>query len=195
MASFFEKIHRINQTGNVYAILRRYFANNAFDGTITSLGVIMGAFIAGITEPRIILITLLSTSFALFISGAWSAYVTEKAERMRSLHDLEKKLLRSLKGTRLGRATKIIAFEAALVDGFSPFLVSLVIIIPFALAHLGLLPVMIAFQVSIMISLSLLGLLGAYLAVISKQGIFPLGVKMMFAGVLAIVLAVLLKAI
>ena len=195
MPSFFERIHRVNKTGNVYAILRRYFANNAFDGAITALGVIMGAFIAGIREPRIILITSLSTSFALFISGAWSAYLTEEAERVRSLRSLERKMLRSLKDTRLGRATKIIALEAAFVDGLSPFLTSIIIIIPFMLSHFMGLPVLLAFQYSVALAFCLLGLLGAYLATISKQSIIKTGVKMVFAGVIAILLAVVLKAI
>ncbi len=195
MLKFLKDLHRTNKSRNVYSILRRYFAMNAFDGAITTLGVIMGAFIAGLYEPKIILITAISTSFALFISGFWSAYITEEAERKLAVHELEKKMLRSLQHSKIGRSTKTIALEAAVVDGLSPFLMSLVIIIPFALAHFGFLPVMLAFQFSIAISLSLLGLLGAYLAIMSKQGIFKLGVKMMLAGVLAIILAVFLKAI
>lgn len=193
--SFFEGIHRINKTGNVYAILRRYFAMNAFDGTITTLGVIMGAFIAGVKEPKIVLITTIATSFAFFISGFWSAYITEEAERKRALHTLEKKMLRSLKKSRLGRATKIIALEAALVNGLSPFMMALIIIMPFMLAHSFAFSIYFAFQYSIVIALCLLGLLGAHLALISKQSILKLGLKMLFAGILTIALAVLLKAI
>ncbi|MCX6801944.1 MAG: hypothetical protein NT067_02415 [Candidatus Diapherotrites archaeon] len=195
MVSFFKKLHSVNRNANVYEILRRYFAMNAFDGTITTLGVIMGAFIAGITEPKIVLVTAISTSFALFVSGFWSAYLTEEAERKLALRNLEKKLLCSLAKSRLGRFTKFIALEAALVDGLSPFAMSLIIITPFAMAYFSMLSVLEAFQYSVAIALCLLGLLGAYLAVISKQNVFTLGIRMLFAGLVAIVLAVLLKAI
>ncbi|MEM0360780.1 MAG: hypothetical protein QXK06_05610 [Candidatus Diapherotrites archaeon] len=195
MFSFFRKLHSVNRNASVYEILRRYFAMNAFDGTITTLGVIMGAFIAGITDPKIILVTSVSMSFALFVSGFWSAYLTEEAERRLALKNLEKKLLCSLAKSRLGRFTKIIALEAALVDGLSPFAMSLAIVFPFALASWGLLPVIVAFQFSVMIALCLLGVLGAYLAVISKQGIIGMGLKMLFAGLLAIFLALFLKVV
>ena len=195
MPPFIEKLHRINKSANVYSILRRYFAMNAFDGTITTLGVIMGAFIAGVTEPKIVLITTISTSFALFISGFWSAYIAEGAERKRSLHVLEKTMLRSLKDSKLGRATKLIALEAALVNGLSSFVMAVFIIVPFVLSYFAGLPISYAFQYSIMIALALLALLGVYLARISKQNIITLGLKMVLAGLLAIGLAVLLKAI
>ena len=195
MASFFENLHKMNKGANVYTILRRYFAMNAFDGTITTLGVIMGAFIAGVKDPKIILITTISTSFALFISGFWSAYIAEGAERKRDLHSLEKKMLRSLKDSKFGRATKVIALEAALVNGFSSFVMAVFIIIPFMLSYFGGFSIYFAFQYSLIIALCLLALLGAYLAHISKQNIFMLGIKMIFAGLLAIFLAVLLKAI
>lgn len=195
MPSFFKNLHKINKLANVYEILRRYFAMNAFDGTITTLGVIMGAFIAGVREPKIVLITAISAAFALFISGVWSAYIAEEAERKRSLRALEKKMVHSLKKSRLGKSTKLIAVEAALVNGLSPFIMAIIILIPFLLSHFSILPVFSAFHYSITIALALLVLLGAYLAMISKQNVLVVGTKMLLAGLLAIVLSVLLKGI
>ena len=168
---------------------------NAFDGVITTLGVIMGAFIANVTDSRIILLTVLSTSFALFISGTWSAYITELAERKLAMHELEKKMLHSLEKSRLARSVRLIALEAALVNGTSPFAMAMLILAPFFLTHFSGFPLMLAFQCSVAISLLLLALLGAYLAIISRQGIFLLGLKMVFAGILAIFLSMALKAI
>ncbi len=192
---FFENLQRVNRASNIYSILRRYFAMNAFDGVITTLGVIMGAFIANITDSRVILVTVLSTSFALFISGTWSAYITELAERKLAMHELEKKMLHSLEKSRLAKSMKLIALEAALVDGISPFIMALLILAPFFLAHFSVIPLAMAFQGSVFISLALLALLGAYLAIISRQGIFLLGLKMVLAGILAIFLSMALKAI
>lgn len=195
MSSFFENLRRVNKSSNVYPILRRYFAMNAFDGVITTLGVIMGAFIADISDSRIILVTVLSTSFALFVSGMWSAYITELAERKFAMHELEKKMLHSLEKSRLAKSVRLIALEAALVDGISPFAMALLILTPFFIAHFSGFPLILAFQCSVAISLSLLALLGAYLAVISRQDIFVLGLKMVLAGILAIFLSMVLEAI
>ncbi len=195
MPSFFERLHKVNLSGNVYEILRRYFAMNAFDGAITTLGVVMGAFVAQINDPRIVLITAISTSFALFVSGAWSAYITELAERKLSLQKLEKKMLKSLENSRLGRATRTIAIEAALVNGLSSFLMGIIIITPFLFAQFFGLAIEQAFAFSIITALSLLALIGAYLGFTSRQSVFWLGLKMAMAGILAIFFAFFLNAV
>jgi len=192
MRSFFENLHRINKTANVYSILRRYFAMNAFDGTIVTLGVIMGAFVAGLQDPKIVMVTAIATSLALLVSGTWSTYITELAERKVSLHKLEKKMLRSLKNTKIGRASQTIALESAIVDGLSSSLVGFIVIIPFFFSYVGVIPVALAFQASVATALCLLFLLGAYLAKLSKQNFFVLGLKMVVVGIIAIAMSFLL---
>ncbi len=192
---FLRELNKINKMSNIGEMLRRYFAMNAFDGTLTSIGVIMGAFMAQVQEPKIFIITALSTAFALFISGFSSAYLAEGAERMRELHELEKGMLHSLKKSRLGRATRVLATEAALVNGLSPFLMALIITSPFILAHFSFIGIMMAIYVSISIALALLFFLGVFLGAISKQPFYLMGAKMLLAGMIALLLSTLLGAL
>lgn len=69
------------------AIARRYFVMNAFDGALTILGVIVGAFMAREADPRVIIGAGVGASLAMGISGAWGAYMAERlrdAEALRS---------------------------------------------------------------------------------------------------------------
>lgn len=167
---------------------------NAFDGAVTTLGIIMGFFVADVLDVRTILLTVLATSFALFISGFWSAYLAEKAERMHNMIELEKKMLHSLKKSKMAKATRIIALEAAVVDGISPAIVSLFIVMPFFLAWASLVPLFFAFYLSIGLALLVLVFLGFFLGAISRQNKLVLAAKMVFAGMLAIAFSLLLDA-
>jgi len=168
---------------------------NAFDGAVTTLGIVMGFFIADVSDARVVLLTVFATAFALFISGFWSAYITEKAERIRDIIELEKKLLHTLKNSRMAKATKLIALEAAIVNGFSSALVALFIIIPFFLAQNSFIPLLLAFYLSISLALFVLAFLGAFLAALSHQSKLILATKMLFAGLLAIGFSLLLEAL
>jgi predicted membrane protein (TIGR00267 family) len=168
---------------------------NAFDGAVTALGLIMGFFISDVNNVRVIVITVLATAFALFISGFWSAYLTEEAERTREILKLEKQLLHSLKNSKMAKATKIIALEAALVDGLSPALVAIFLTTPFLLVWLNLLALSTAFYISVALALLVLVLLGVFLSTISNQSIVRLVLKMLLAGLLAIGFSFLLESI
>ena len=77
------------------AIARRYFVMNAFDGALTILGVIVGAFMAREVDPRVIMGAGVGASLAMGISGAWGAYMAERAERRRSLKELENQMFKN----------------------------------------------------------------------------------------------------
>ena len=64
-----------NSIANVAEIARRSFGNNAFDGILTMLGVMMGSFASGVGETKVVITTGLSTSIAIMISGAWGAHL------------------------------------------------------------------------------------------------------------------------
>ena len=93
-----------DRLANISEIARRYFAMNAFDGVLTIIGVLMGNFIARVSDPKIVISTGLATSVAMGISGLWGAYLTEAAERKRDIDELSKYTLRDLSTTRIGRA-------------------------------------------------------------------------------------------
>lgn len=191
---FLENAKKYNKLLNAGSILRRYFAMNGFDGALTALGVIIGSMVAGVTEPKIVFLTTLSTAFALFISGS-ATYLTERAERLSDLNKLEKQMLTSLKDSNRAKATDFVALEAALVDGGSPFLMALIVLSPFALALMGIIPVQIAYYVAVGLSFLIIFLLGVFLGSISKQHKIALGMKMVFAGVIALIVSLALGAL
>jgi zinc transporter ZupT len=69
------------EISNALKIARRYFVINAFDGAVTMLGAIMGAYISGIDTPRVLINIGFSVSIALATSGFVGSFLSEMAER------------------------------------------------------------------------------------------------------------------
>jgi len=168
-------------------IARRYFVMNAFDGALTMLGIIIGAFISGAIDHRIIIGTGISASLAMGISGVSGAYMTEKAERIRNLKKLESALLINLKTTKHGKATRFAWFFAAFVDGASPALAAMFVISPFFLVAYGLMPEIQAFRASLVMAFLLLFGLGAHLARTSDESMWKYGIQMLIVGLITAV--------
>ncbi|MBC7261086.1 MAG: hypothetical protein H5T63_03650, partial [Chloroflexi bacterium] len=106
LRSKLKRLKEYQEVADIGEIARRYFAMNSFDGVLTILGVLMGSYLSGVREPSVVIITSLTTSVSMAISGLWGAYLTESAERQRSLDDLEEYTLIDLTNTRIGRAAR-----------------------------------------------------------------------------------------
>ena len=175
-------------------ILRRYFAMNAFDGSMTSLGIVIGSYISHISEPRAVLGVILLSGFAMAISGFSGTYMTESAERSRSLNELEDAMLTDLDGTIYGEASRFVSIFAAVVDGSAPFIASIPAVIPFYLSHIGVISIGTAFVISVGACLMTLFLLGVFLGRVSRNNILYSGLKMVVAGIVVALLALLLNS-
>ena len=180
----------IRVTG-AHKIIRRYFAMNAFDGAMTSLGVVIGAYISNISDPRSIIGVIITSGIAMMVSGFSGTYMTESAERTHSLNELEDAMLIDLQDTIYGRASRFISIFAALVDGSAPFLASIPSVIPFILVP-TILYYRTAYVVSMGASLLTLFILGIYLGKVSGGNIWYSGVKMVISGVAVALIALLL---
>ena len=191
--SYLDEIGRYMRITRAQKIIRRYFAMNAFDGAMTSLGVVIGAYITDITVPRAVVGIIIVGSIAMAVSGFSGTYMTESAERSKALNELEDAMLVDLDDTIYGHASRFVSLFAAIVDGSAPFLASLPGLLPFALAITGLLPIQSAFVISIGASMVTLFLLGTFLGRISRSNIFVSGIKMVAAGVAVALLALLLN--
>ncbi len=187
---FWEKIKEYNKIANIAEIGRRYFVMNSFDGILTILGVLIGSYIVGINNPKIIITTGFGASIAMGVSGIWGTYVTEEAERKKKLKELSRHTLRSLHKTKIGRAERAAAVIVAFIDGIAPFLASLFVISPFFFA--SVLTMQIAYYVAIAIAFVLLMLLGGFLGHISKENIILNALKMAIAGIVCIGLVLLI---
>jgi predicted membrane protein (TIGR00267 family) len=188
----FERLKEYHEVAEIGDIARRYFAMNSFDGILTILGVLMGNFLADVRAPAIIIITGMSTSVSMAVSGLWGAYLTESAERKRGLDDLEEQTLSDLSNTRIGRAARMAVIVVALVDGLAPLLASLLVLSPFFLASLWG-NIQYSYYAALAIAMLSLFALGAFLGRISRQNIVIAGAKMIVAGVVAVLLSYLIE--
>ncbi|MCW4011616.1 MAG: VIT1/CCC1 transporter family protein [Candidatus Bathyarchaeota archaeon] len=172
-------------------IIRRYFAMNAFDGAMTSLGVVMGAWLGHISDPKSTIGVILTSGVAMMVSGFSGTYMTESAERNHSLNELEDAMLIDLDNTIYGQASRFVSIFAAFVDGSAPFLASIPAVIPFLLVP-GVLNIEAAYIISAAACLVSLFALGVYLATISGDNILVSGIKMVVSGIAVAIIALLL---
>ena len=186
-----EKFKHYNQLSNIGEIARRYFAMNAFDGVLTIIGVLMGNYTAGVENPHIVVTTGLTTCIAMGISGLWGAYLTEAAERQRELSELEGVTLTSLRETRLGEASRAAVVIVAIVDGLSPFLAALIVLLPFFFAHFFP-AIRWVYLTALGLSLLALFALGVFLGRVSRQNVILYGIRTVIAGGISIVISLLL---
>lgn len=174
-------------------IARRYFAMNAFDGVLTIIGVLMGNFTARVESARIVVSTGLATCVAMGVSGLWGAYLTEAAERQRGLVELSRHTLSDLNHTKVGRASRAAVIVVALVDGFSPFLAALIVLVPFFFS--GLFPsIRWVYFTALGTALAALFALGMFLGRTSQANVLFYGVKTIVAGIISILISILLGA-
>ncbi len=173
-----------SRISDVAPITRRYFIMNAFDGALTMLGVVIGAYVSGVLLPITIISAGLAGSIAMGVSGVSGAYMTEKAERTKKLKGLEKAMLRDMKNGLHGRSHRFATIFAAVVDGVSPAIAAMVVISPFFMANFEIISSELAFFSSITITLIVLSLLGVYLAKISDESMIKYGIQMLLVGLI-----------
>lgn len=187
-----QKVNQYNDIANIGEIARRSFGNNAFDGILTMLGVLIGSLTSGVTNGQVVITTGLSTSFAIMISGAWGAYLTESSERKKSLDELGRSTLTDLNGSRIGRASRFAALAVSVVDGLSPFLGAIIVLIPFFFS--SLFPdIQYIYYTSIAAALAALFALGVWLGHVAKENLISYGLKTLLAGVVSILVGSLLN--
>jgi predicted membrane protein (TIGR00267 family) len=189
--TLWHELKTYNETAAIGEIARRYFAMNAFDGVLTVTGILMGNWLAGVTNTEIVISTGVATSVAMGVSGLWGAYLTESAERKREIAELSRATLTDLKHTRVGRASRAAVIIVAIVDGISPALAALIALLPFFVVDL-LPSIAVAYALSLGIALTLLFVLGMFLGHISQENRLVFGVKTILAGFVSIAISWLL---
>lgn len=165
---FNKKKHLVLHILRARSIARRYLITNGFDGALTMLGMITGFYTSGMTELSVAISACLGAAVALFISGLSSAYLSEKAEREKELRELEQALVTDLKESDYGTASRYLPILVALVNGLSPLVLSLLIILPLFLVEQGYVLLFSPFINSIVVALICVFFLGLFLGKISK---------------------------
>ena len=186
-----DNLREYERIAGFWQIARRALANNAFDGVLTMVGVVMGQWVGGIESAATVILTGIATSISIGVSGLWGAYLAESAERGRELAELEKISLTDLGETKIGRASRVAVIVVSLVDGLSPLVSSLIVLTPFFLASLFS-NIMVCYVVSMVLALVCLFVLGMFLGHISGRSLIGYGIRTSIAGVVAIVITRLL---
>jgi len=177
-----EKIEVHIRLMNASGILRRYFVMNGFDGILTVFGIIVGSYMSGTIDARVIVYASIGASLAMAVSGFSGALLTERAERIREIKDLEKSMFMDLGESILGRAVITTTILAAAIDAIAPLIFSLISVSPFILTMYGLMPVELALVNSIVIIGISLFSLGVFLAKLSEESILKYGISMLLSG-------------
>lgn len=125
---------QLHQSGG---IIRRYFVVNGFDGALAMLGLVTGFYLSGTTELDVIIGACLGATIALGVSGVTSAYLSESAERQRSLSELEEAMVSDLSQSAPASAARLMPLVIALVNGAAPVVLALFIISPLWLYRAG----------------------------------------------------------
>lgn len=163
------------------AIARRYFISNGFDGTLTSIGVTVGAYLGGIESGLTVVTIGVGAAVGLATSGVWSVWEIERAERHRELVSLESAMLQDLHGTAVGERRRKARLFHSVMSGLGPTLGILLPVVPFLLVP-GALTMLEATLASVAVGVSVLFAFGTYLARVSGLSWWRSGLRMGVAG-------------
>jgi len=171
-------------------VARRYFVSNGFDGTLTSVGVAVGAYLSGVPDGLTVIKIGLGAGVGLWTSGVWSVWEIERAEMRAELIEVERAMLTGLEDTQVERektgARKLNAF----MSGLGPLIGLVLPLIPFLFEDvLTLLGSVLA---AVAVAVGVLFVFGAYMGSISKQRWYVAGARMGVAGIVVAVLNVFL---
>ena len=180
--------HEISGVGE---IARRYFPMNGFDGVLTALGIVTGAYFGGVTDPGSLVVVILSASLSLGVSGFYGSYLSERAERTRDLRELEGTMLSRLEETDIGAAAKYAAIASASVAGFASAIGGVIMCLPLLMQ--SVLGVDGSFYAAWGVAVVELVFLGLFLGRVSRGGLLVSSVKFVLAGGVAFGLSLLLN--
>jgi predicted membrane protein (TIGR00267 family) len=193
LAQGIENIREYERIAGFWKIARRAFANNSFDGVLTTVGLLTGSYVAGVRSASVVVRTGMATSIAMGVSGLWGSYLAESAERGRELAELERLSLTDLGDTKIARASRTAVVVVSIVDGLSPFLSSIIVLIPMLLASM-INNIIVSYLLSTLLALLALLALGMFLGHISGESILRYGMRTVIAGIVSIGLSLLLGA-
>ena len=191
LAQSLDDVREYEQITGFWKIARRALANNAFDGVLTMIGVLIGNYLGGVRTAGTVIRIGIATSVSIGISGLWGAYLAESAERGRELAELERISLTDLGATKIGRASRVAVVVVSLVDGLAPFISSIVVLIPLFMAPL-IGDILLSYVLSLVIGLIALFGLGMFLGHISGRSLVGYGLRTVVAGLVAIAINALL---
>jgi predicted membrane protein (TIGR00267 family) len=165
----------------VVAISRRYFVSNGFDGTLTAIGIVVGAVLSGVPDGATVVRIGLGAAVGLGTSAVWSVYEIERAETRAEILRLERAMLTDLDDTRIQRERRGARRLHATLSGLGPLVGILVPLVPFVFEGV-LFSMTEAALVAVALGVAVLGAFGAYMGSISGQRWYVAAARMGLAG-------------
>ncbi|KAA9404825.1 hypothetical protein EGO51_15885 [Haloarcula hispanica] len=187
MTSIRQLLRRLLGKEDVLAISRRYFISNGFDGTLTCIGIIVGAVLSGVSDGSTVIKIGLGAAVGLGTSAVWSVWEIERAETRAEIRRIERAMLKNLDDTRVQRDQSGARFVHAMMSGLGPLIGVLIPLTPFVVA--GTVVTMVeAALISVGLGIGVLGAFGAYMGSISGQRWYVAAARMGLAGLVVAIL-------
>ena len=183
-----ERIKTYLDLTETQAVSRRYFLIGFFDGLLTIAGLIIGAFISGHNDSRLVLSVGFATMLAVGISSAWGAFEAERIEQESLKRKREKHLLFRFGDGIIEDAHRFAVVITSAVHGIAPIIGSIILLIPYLI-----LPPLEAFEFSIILCCISLFLIGTLMGRIFEGNIFINGLRTLVLGLLIMLLVAILN--
>ena len=191
MSSLGQRIRRLLAKEDVRSISRRYFVSNGFDGTLTCIGVVVGAVLSGVPDGATVIKIGLGAAVGLGTSAVWSVWEIERAETKAEIIRLEQAMLTDLDDTRIQREQSGERVLHATMSGLGPMIGILIPLSPF-LFEGSLFSMTEAGLTAVGLGIGVLGAFGAYMGSISGQRWYVAALRMALAGLVVAVINVFL---
>jgi len=186
-----DTVGRLLSDEDVRSISRRYFVSNGFDGTLTCIGVVVGAVLSGVPDGLTVVKIGLGAAVGLGTSAVWSVWEIERAETKAEIHRIERAMLVDLDDTQVQRDRQGERLLHATTSGLGPLIGILVPLTPFLLEGTVLSMVESAL-IAVALGIAILGVFGAYMGSISGQRWYVAAARMALAGLVVAVINVFL---
>ena len=176
---------------DVRAISRRYFVSNGFDGTLTCIGVVIGAVLSGVPDGLTVVKIGLGAAIGLGTSAVWSVWEIERAETKAEVLRMEQAMLTDLDDTRIEHQHRGERVLHALMSGLGPTIGIVIPLSPFLLE--GTVVTMgEAAIAAVVLGVAILSTFGAYMGSISGQRWYVSAARMGAAGLVVAALNLVL---
>ena len=191
MGSLGQRLRSLLEKEDVRSISRRYFISNGFDGTLTSIGIVIGAVLSGVPDGLTVIRIGLGAAVGLGTSAVWSVWEIERAETRAEILRIERAMLTDLDDTRIQRDQRSARVLHATMSGLGPIIGILIPLTAF-LVEGTLFSMAEAAVVAVSLGIAVLGVFGAYMGSISGQRWYVAAARMGLAGLVVAVVNLVL---
>ncbi len=194
---FIREIRYLASILEAHSIARRMFVTNAFDSLLSTLGIVLGLYVARIDNP-LSYVSAVAGGVGLMgvFSGFIATYLSERSERLRELHETERVMLHDLRGSIYWRAAHLVPLYVALWSATGAILLPMLSITPLVLELIaGARINEVGVYASVSIILIEMFLLGFYLGRISGENPLLSGARFLVIGLAATGVMLLLRIV